>query len=256
MNDLSAWRIAWGLRDQGTPLRVRVTDKVDSTSQQLKMGAQQRKWVNPCMLVADEQLEGRGRLGRPFISPRGAGLYMSIYYPGAEWADPGRVAMLAAGSVCRGIEEYTSYEPKIKWVNDVFIRGKKVAGILAERIPEGLVLGIGVNVNTPPGGFPPEAGVAGALDVPVDRSLLCVQIAHYFLQGMTMLDDPIIHEEYCRRMPLIGRNIRFEQNGQMKNARVTGVKEDGGLMISGEDGDQVLRCGEISLGSEAFAGLE
>lgn len=256
MNDLSAWRIAGELKARGTPLRVRVADKVNSTSRQLKVAARQRKWVNPCMLVADEQTAGKGRLGRTFVSPRGTGLYMSIFYSGREIADPGRIAMLAAGSVCRAIEALTSFEPKIKWVNDVFVRGKKVGGILAEKIPEGVVLGVGVNISTPPGGFPPEAGIAGALDVPVDRSLLCVHIAHAFLVGMGALEDPSIYEEYCRRMPLVGQKIRYIQNGEIKDARVTGVKEDGGLMISGEDGDQVLRCGEISLGSEAFAGLE
>ena len=65
-----------------------------------------------------------------------------------------------------------------------------------------------------------------------------------------------ILEAYRARMPLVGREIRYTQNGQEKSARVTGVDETGGLMILGEGGPEVLRCGEVSLGSQAFSGLE
>ena len=61
---------------------------------------------------------------------------------------------------------------------------------------------------------------------------------------------------YRRHMPLIGKEITFTRQGQIKKARVTGVGEDGALLVLGEDGPEALRSGEISLGSQSFLGME
>ena len=84
---------------------------------------------------------------------------------------------------------------------------------------------------------------------------LAGRIGRHLLAGLKNPEDPGIIAAYRARMPLVGREIRFEKNGQMKNARVTGVAEDGGLMIETAEGAETLRCGEISLGSQSFAGL-
>ena len=72
---------------------------------------------------------------------------------------------------------------------------------------------------------------------------------------MENLRDPALLEAYRARMPLTGQMIHFVQDGQEKSARVTGVAEDGGLMVENEQGSQVLRTGEVTLGSQAFEGL-
>ena len=235
---------------------VRTADTVDSTNLRVKEAARAGEISPPFLLAAEGQTAGRGRLGRAFVSPVGTGLYMSLLAGVPADADPGRITVLAAVAVCRAIEEMTNMTPRIKWVNDIFVRGKKVCGILAERIEAGVVIGIGVNVLTPPGGFPPSAGVAGALEAPIDRSALAGRIGAYLLSGLENFRDPAILSAYRARMPLIGRMIAFTENGQTKNARVTGVDADGGLMIEGTDGPRVLRTGEISLGSQSFLGLE
>ena len=245
---------AWGLK---TPLpTVQAEDTVDSTNLRLKEGARAGQIRPPFLLAADSQTSGRGRLGRRFVSPGGTGLYMSLLLPPPDGTDPGLITVLSAVAVCRAIEEMTHLAPKIKWVNDLFLQGKKVCGILAERIDEGVIIGIGVNVLPPPGGFPPEAGPAGALGQPLDRSRLAGRIAAHILRGMDNPASPAILAAYRERMPLIGREICYSQNGQIKNARVTGVADDGGLMILTPQGSEILRCGEVSLGSQSFAGLE
>lgn len=238
----------------GAQITIQAEETVDSTNLRLKEWSRQGRIRAPYLLCAGCQTAGRGRLGRAFVSPPDTGLYMSLL-SGAQ-GDPGRITVLAAVAVCRAIEETTPLKPKIKWVNDLFVRGKKVCGILAEKVDAGVIIGIGVNVRTPPGGFPPEAGVAGALDADVSRSRLAGRIAGYLLRGLAHLRDPAILDAYRQRMPLIGREISYARQGQTKNARVTGVSDDGGLMIDGPDGPDVLRSGEISLGSQSFAGLE
>lgn len=233
---------------------VKALERTDSTNLRLKEAARAGEIAAPYVLAADCQTAGRGRLGRSFVSPSGTGLYMSILFAPPPDTDSGKITILAAVAVCRAIEEMTDIRPKIKWVNDLFVNGKKVCGILAERIDQGVIVGIGVNVNTPQGGFPPEAGIAGALERDIDRGELAGRIARRFLDGTKNLSDPAILDAYRARMPLIGKEIRYTQNGQKKNARVLGVADDGGLMIQTEGGTRKLRTGEVSLGSDAFEG--
>jgi BirA family biotin operon repressor/biotin-[acetyl-CoA-carboxylase] ligase len=234
---------------------VQVEDKVDSTNLRLKEAARAGQIRPPYLLAAEEQTAGRGRLGRQFVSPPGTGLYMSLL-AAPDDADPGKITLAAAAAVCRAIEEMTPLTPRIKWVNDIFVRGRKVCGILAEKIGQGVVVGVGVNVLTPPGGFPPEAGAAGALDAEIDRSELAGRIGAHLLMMLANPEDPSILAYYRSRMPLIGKEITFTQQGQTKKAHVTGVGEDGALLIEGDEGPQALRSGEIPLGSQSYLGLE
>ena len=234
---------------------VQALSETDSTNTRLKEWAREGRIAAPYVLTADSQTAGRGRLGRRFVSPPGTGLYMSILIAPPKNTDAGKITVLAAVAVCRAIHELTGLQPKIKWVNDLFLRGKKVCGILAERIDEGVIVGIGVNLKTPPGGFPPEAAIAGALDTETDRFALAGTIARHFLDGMEKLDTGEAIAYYRAHMPLIGRGIHYTVNGHEKNARVTGVADDGGLMIEDDEGPHVLRTGEVSLGSQGFEGL-
>ena len=234
---------------------VQALSETDSTNTRLKEWAREGRIAAPYVLTADSQTAGRGRLGRRFVSPPGTGLYMSLLVDPPKDTDAGKITVLAAVAVCKAIAELTGLQPKIKWVNDLFLNGKKVCGILAERIENSVVVGIGVNLKTPPGGFPLEAAIAGALDQDVDRLALVGTIADHFLDGMEKLDTDEAITYYRAHMPLIGREIRYTQDGQEKNARVTGVANDGGLMIADESGSYVLRTGEVSLGSQGYEGL-
>ena len=248
-----AIRRALGARWAHIPLKT--LPETDSTNLRLKEWYRAGQIIPPYLLTADSQTAGRGRLGRSFVSPPGTGLYMSLLAAPPEGTDCGLITVLAAVAVCRAIEETTALQPKIKWVNDLFLRGKKVCGILAEGLGGPVIIGIGVNLRTPPGGFPPEAGPAGALDVPVDVSGLAGRIARYILDGLEQPDDPAILDAYRQRMLLTGQTVRYTQNGQEKTARVTGVASDGGLMVEDDTGSHTLRTGEVTLGSGAFGGL-
>ena len=249
-------RIRQALGEKWADIGVRALEETDSTNLRLKEAARAGRISAPFLLTADSQTAGRGRLNRQFLSPPGTGLYMSLFFRPPQDAESGRITLLAAVAVCRAVEEESGLRLKIKWVNDLFLNGKKVCGILAERIDEGVIVGIGVNILTPPGGFPPQAGPAGALNAALDRDALAGRIARCFLDGAQNLLDPAILEEYRARMPLVGRQIFYTApDGQERSALVTGVAEDGGLLILDGREPKTLRTGEVTLGSQAFEGL-
>ncbi|HEX7144718.1 MAG TPA: biotin--[acetyl-CoA-carboxylase] ligase [Gaiellaceae bacterium] len=98
--------------------------------------------------VAEEQTEGRGRLGRSWEAPEGTSVLVSVLLlPAVQAARLPELSLVAGGAVAEAIAEVTGIEPTIKFPNDVLIGGRKVAGILAESSEGRVVLGIGLNAN-------------------------------------------------------------------------------------------------------------
>ena len=98
--------------------------------------------------VADEQTEGRGRLGRSWHAPAGTALLFStLLIPAVELSRLPELSLVAGDAVAEAIADTTGLDPKIKFPNDILIEGRKVAGILAESSEGRVVLGIGVNAN-------------------------------------------------------------------------------------------------------------
>jgi len=128
--------------------------------------------------VAEEQTEGRGRLGRTWEAPAGTSILASILLrPAVEPARLPELSLVAGGAVAEAISEITGMDPTIKYPNDVLIRGRKVAGILAEASEGRVVLGIGVNVNQTLDELPTETeteptSLFSELGEPVDRAML------------------------------------------------------------------------------------
>ena len=174
-----AIRRALGSKWANIPFRM--LDETDSTNLRLKEEYRAGQLTPPFLLTADSQTTGRGRLGRSFVSPPGTGLYMSLLSAPPPGADCGLITVLAAVAVCGAIEEMTALQPKIKWVNDLFLRGKKVCGILAETAGERVIVGIGVNLAPAP--LPPELeGTVGFLDCGDVRERLAAEIARGLLR--------------------------------------------------------------------------
>jgi BirA family transcriptional regulator, biotin operon repressor / biotin---[acetyl-CoA-carboxylase] ligase len=98
--------------------------------------------------VAEEQTEGRGRLGRAWKAPAGTSVLVSVLLlPAVEAPRLPELSLVAGGAVAQAIAEVTGLEPAIKFPNDILLGGRKVAGILAESSEGRVVLGIGVNAN-------------------------------------------------------------------------------------------------------------
>lgn len=156
-------------------------DEINSTQDKLKELYRAHAVSFGDAVLAQKQTQGRGRFGRQFFSPPKTGIYLSILLP---YNDTHLLTIAAGVAVSKSIQETTGIQTGIKWVNDLYLNGKKVAGILAEAIAneEGVlsavILGVGINVAYPPGDFPFEiketAGVLFAepsLDLPSGQTV-------------------------------------------------------------------------------------
>lgn len=212
------------------------------------------------VVIADYQSEGRGRHGRSFYSPQGSGLYMSVLLRPQFQSDVAvRITTAAAVAVAEAIEQLTDQKAEIKWVNDIFLSGKKVGGILTEGAltleGKGLdfaVLGIGVNIAMPQTGFPDEIKkIAGSLGVPASssfRNRLADKILYLFFQYYTHLEDSPHFEAYRSRLCFFGKKIVVNQGNSSYDALACGLDTDFRLIVQKENGrEAALSCGEISI---------
>ncbi|WP_175596752.1 biotin--[acetyl-CoA-carboxylase] ligase [Bacillus sp. MRMR6] len=114
------------------------------------------------IVIAEEQVTGRGRMGRKWHSPKYTGIWMSVILrPKIPLTKAPQLTLLAAVAIVQAIEEHTNVTPEIKWPNDILIGGKKVTGILTELQAESdrinsVIIGIGINVNQRKEDFPVE----------------------------------------------------------------------------------------------------
>ena len=255
---LSALGIQKYLQGEALRLNLQTVDCTASTNSDLKLLAQQGAPAGT-VLVAGQQTGGRGRRGRSFFSPPGTGVYISLLLrPQLQMQQAVLFTTAAAVAVCRAVEKLTGQNPQIKWVNDVFINGKKVCGILTEAaadletgMVEYAVLGLGLNVTKPAGGFPPEvAKVAGSIFKAPQGNAKNRLTAEVLNQLSNLLQNPAgpdIYNDYKSRQLLLGRKVTFEQNGVQQTATAVDVARDYGLVVQLPNGQQrVLSSGEVS----------
>lgn len=239
---------------------IDVQEVVSSTNTVLKVLAE-RGGREGMVVIAQRQEEGRGRMGRSFYSPKGTGLYMSILLrPDLAAEDSLAITTAAAVAVAEAIDRVTGQRAEIKWVNDVYLYGKKVCGILTEASLDfesgGLnyaVLGIGVNVQEPPGGFPAElADLVGAIfphDSPSGaRNRLAAEILNHFFASYRQLPQRSFMEQYRARLMLAGMEITFQQGSSQWDGVVLGVDDEAHLRVRLPDGrEKAFGAGEVSI---------
>lgn len=239
-------------------LTVQVYGTVSSTNTLAKDAAEEGA-PEGTVIVAAEQTAGRGRLGRTFCSPPDTGLYMSVVLRPSLAAEKAlNITTAAAVAVCRAIEQLSDRTACIKWVNDVFMDGKKVCGILTQAAfePEtgGLsyaVLGIGINVRAPKGGFPDEIrDIAGAVfeDGEGDRCALAAAVLDAFFAEYRRLQDGAYIEEYRARSLLDGHAVTVHAPTGDRAATALCVDEDCRLRVRYDDGgEEALSFGDVSI---------
>lgn len=256
---LSAEGIARYLRHR--ELRLQVFSSVSSTNTVLKTLAAEGEAAG-LALVAEAQTAGRGRMGRSFYSPADSGVYLSLLLrPALPAAEATRLTACAAVAVCETLEALSGRETQIKWVNDIFMDGRKVCGILTEAgldcesgMTHYVVIGIGVNVRAPEGDFPEELrGVAGAAfdagRVPELRCRIAAGILDRLLDFAADPGSPAVFEGYRRRSLVLGREIRILGPGREPEPAVAeALGEDFSLLARLPDGSlRRLSSGEVSV---------
>ncbi|MCI7404736.1 biotin--[acetyl-CoA-carboxylase] ligase [Pyramidobacter sp.] len=240
---------------------VEVRKTVTSTNTVLKTmaegGAPEGK-----ILVAAEQTAGRGRMERRFYSPAGSGVYMSLLLrPSCGASQSLYVTTAAAVAVAEAIEHVTGQRAQIKWVNDVYLRGKKACGILTEAAFDMetnrlayAVLGIGVNMRPPAGGFPDElepivTSVFGEADYdPVLRNRIVAEIIERFWRSYENLGEKAFLQGYRERSFLSGKDVDVVSGAERRPARALDIDGEFRLHVRYEDGaEEYLQSGEVSV---------
>lgn len=212
------------------------------------------------VVISGEQTAGRGRLGRNFFSPSDSGLYMSILLrPHMSASEAVRITTAAAAATAESVEALSGCETGIKWVNDIYISGKKICGILTEasfgleygRL-EYAVSGIGINVYEPDGGFSEEIkDIAGAVfygrksDM---RNRLAAEVIGRFMKYYREIEQNTYLESYRKRLLWRGERINVISPSGTVPAVLTDVDDECRLIVKYEDGREgVVSTGEISI---------
>lgn len=235
----------------GETVEIFAYGELDSTNTEAKRLAA-RGVTDIAVIAAEGQTAGRGRMGRSFFSPHGTGVYFSfLYTPQKPLADAVSVTSATAVAVMRAVRGLTGLQCGIKWVNDLYLDGKKVCGILCESVlvndrPQ-VIVGIGINLCTAE--FPQElSGKAGSLGASVDR---CRLIASVWRELSPFLCDPSDRawlEDYRRHSCVIGKRVAWTRGDCRCEGVAEAIAPDGGLCVRRSDGAlETLRTGEISL---------
>ncbi len=219
------------------------------------------------VIIAESQSAGHGRFDRPFFSPAGTGIYMSILLrPQILPVDTALITTCAAVAVAMALDDVTDSDAKIKWINDIFINGRKVCGILTEAsftamdsYPRYVVLGIGINVFEPEGGFPSELSNIASSAIFTEntynqmqknsiRGEIIAKILNNFMYYYPNLSDREFLPEYRRRSFVLGQNIRIMDSQSGTPALALEIDDNCNLIVELKDRTtRTLNSGEISI---------
>lgn len=213
------------------------------------------------VVIAGAQTEGRGRTGRSFFSPSDTGIYMSLLLrPTRCPAEKARkYTTMAAAAACEAFESLSGREARIKWVNDIFMDGRKVSGILTEAsigLEDGfldyVIVGIGMNVYPPREGFPGELkNTAGAIFQKAQddgKNHLAAEFLNRFMEFCRAPEESGYEESYRKRSLVTGKEILVLLPEGTRKATALDIDNDCRLVVRYENGETAaLSSGEISI---------
>lgn len=236
----------------GCKINVYYYNSIDSTNTEAKRKISAGD-LSEMLLVADEQTQGRGRQGKAFYSPPLTGIYMTlVIHPDISLRNAVTATTAAAVAVCRAIETLTELKPQIKWVNDVYLNGRKICGILTEAVSDfetgtvsSIIIGIGMNIKTV--SFPSDIENAGSLGADIRRADLIAEITNELMK-ITLGDYKGFIDYYRSHSLILGKKINYIEDGKITAATAIAIDEKGGLTVKKENGEVLtLRSGEISV---------
>jgi len=214
------------------------------------------------LVIADTQTAGRGRMGRTFLS-RDGGIYMSLLLHPKETADIAlQITIMACVAAKRAIESVCNVTAEIKWVNDIYIGGKKVCGILTEGAVnpntqklDFAVLGVGINVFTPKDGFGEELKDIATAIYKEEKSGIKEKIIHSFILEFFKIyeDDSYDYmSEYKSASLIIGKDIEYNKAGKTYFAKAVDINENGELVVKQNDKTVILNSGDVKINMNAL----
>lgn len=237
---------------------IRVFDEVDSTNTVLMHMADEGAKEGTCV-VASAQTKGQGRSGRSFYSPSG-NLYMSLLLRPNDEKLFSMITVMAGVAAVEAIQEFFGVSCGIKWVNDVIVNDKKAGGIVAQAFnPAGkdryVILGIGINVYenadipdeisdvyTSLFGKSPEKRLQKD-DLLAAAESIISRFSYYY--DNAQISEAI--ERYRTYCCVMGKSVEYFSGQERFTARVSGISDDGGLILDTGSGMRCYHDGEIRI---------
>jgi len=255
-DSLSLESITGNLETRFIGRRVIYYPRVTSTNEIAKQEAQQGA-AEGTVVIADEQVAGKGRLNRVWLSPKGSVALSIILRPSVVYLPS--LIMLASLAVAHSIEAVTGLKPQLKWPNDVLVNGKKVAGILIENSVQGdivnyAVIGIGVNVNLRLSDFPEILPTATSLSDELRRDVSRLDLTRRLLVDIEKLYLALstggsIYQEWRDNLVTLGRKVHIKSGENDYEGIAESAASDGSLRLRHPDGSltkivagDVTRC--------------
>ena len=241
---------------------VTVMNSTDSTNKVLRElafdGAPAGQTV-----IANEQSAGRGRMGRSFFSPKDSGIYLSyLLRPDVAPAEAVTLTAWTAAAMVRAINRVAGTAPGIKWVNDLYMNGKKICGILTEMSVESetgridsIIIGIGINVNTAKEDFPEDIrDIASSIAAETGNKISRSALAAAMIEELDRFreDWPLKKSDYLEAYRAYditcGRDINVISGGAVRQAQAMSINDDFSLKVKYPGGEtEDLSSGEVSL---------
>ena len=240
-------------------LRIEVEQEIDSTNAALKRRAVSEE-IHGLALFAEAQSAGRGRLGRPWVSPPKSNIYMSLgWRTGLEPLELAGLSLAVGCAIADGLESALALDIKLKWPNDLYLGGKKCGGVLIDLVQSAnqdwiIVIGVGLNVamSESRGTDIDQAwtDLSSHTKVPVVRNELGGLLLGALVPLLSSWQVGSFRQWqtcWARRDLMAGHQISVQQGGHTISGRAEGVDLSGALQVATKDGLIVVQSGEASM---------
>jgi len=233
--------------------------EIDSTNLEARRRAESGAPHGAC-LVAEHQGAGRGRLDRRWQSPKASALLFSLIL--RHEINLSRIFALnnlVSLALCRALEKHAGLAPAIKWPNDVYLEGKKLAGVLTEFTSRGemvdhAVVGVGLNVNQPPSWLERLDQPAMSLKAATGHAWHRAELLAWFLGEMSQLYERFVTNggdemagEYAQRSLILGLEVKVREGDTVRQGRATGFAPSGALLLEENGQTSPIHHGDVSL---------
>lgn len=236
--------------------QIKLFDAIDSTNTYAKEALTRGDVTVPTMIVANQQIGGRGRLGRTFVSPSDTGLYISFALPlplGTSVV-PGLLTTGTAVAVSRAIKQTIGIELDFKWVNDLLFENRKVGGILTEAVMDfesqqvsAIIVGIGLNLQQPYNlDATLENKVGGMVEhLTVSRNVIVAALLDEFVKLYAEYNDGSFLTAYRQRNIVINQTVTLKYGKEILTGIVKEIDDQGQLLVDTGDDIRTINSGEV-----------
>ena len=229
---------------------IQLVEQTDSTNDHLFRLASEGA-PDKTVLLARSQSAGKGSRARSFFSPEG-GIYLSVLLRDAAPEVLSVLTPMAAVALYEALRPHTDKALAVKWVNDIYLEGKKLCGILTETKFMGAhrvsVIGVGINLVAPQGGFPdgfshPAAALLEAPDASIAENIINI----FLTRLQALIADGTLPPEYKENCCTLGRKVTLRQGERIYVGTALDVDQSGALLVQTDDGDvRTFTSGEVT----------